>query len=70
MDKTFISMNTGEKYTGEFPERVSHLYSERDGDIITTKVETAKKGDPNYEKVLVAFMFARGYIVKEDEDEK
>lgn len=68
MDKTFISMRTGEKYTGELPEQVSHPYSERDGDMIITKVETAKKGDPNYEKVLVAFMFARGYL--EDKDEK
>jgi hypothetical protein len=65
MDKTFISMRTGEKYTGELPELVSHPYSERDGDTIVTKVDTAKKGDPGYEKVLVGYMFARGYIVEE-----
>lgn len=68
MNKIFISMRTGKRYEGEFPEQVSHPYSEHNGNIIATKVETAKKGDPNYEKVLVAFMFARGYLEDKDEN--
>lgn len=70
MDKTFISMRTGEEYKGDFPEQVSHPYTEKDGNILITKVDTAKKGEPDYEKVLVAYMFVRGYILKEKNEDK
>lgn len=61
-ENTFYSIATGEPYTGKLPDEVSAVYSEPVGQMMVTKIDTAKKDDPNYDQVLVAYMYARGYI--------
>lgn len=58
----FVNIATGEEFSGELPDPATAIYSEKIGSLFITKSETAQSGDDNYEKVVTADMFARGYI--------
>lgn len=60
----FISVVDGSEYSGKYPEVVTAIFSERNGNVFTTRSENAKKGDNNYAKVLANYMLHRGYILK------
>jgi hypothetical protein len=61
----FIHIATKEKFEGEFPDKVYAIHSKTKNGMTVTMAEDAVKGDENYEKVLVAYMFMNGYITEE-----
>lgn len=53
----FINIVTGEPYPSPLPDPVFALVGSK-----TTRIKRASQGDPEYQDVLVAYMFEHGYI--------
>ena len=66
----FMSIINGKKFEGELPKDVYAIHSENKDGMTVTMADEATKGDADYEKVLVAFMFMNGYITEESYNER
>ena len=69
-NREFRHISTNERYVGELPTVVSYPYTAMDGDRYVTKLAVAHETDPNYQHVLTAHMFVRGYILKDGKQDE
>lgn len=61
----FISVRDSAPFAGEFPKVVHALHSKTVAGKTAIVADTARQGDPDYEKVLTGWMLEQGYILKE-----
>lgn len=58
----FISVKDSAPFKGEFPKVVQALHSKKVGNNTAIVADVARKGDPDYDKVLMGWMLDQGYI--------
>lgn len=61
MDK-YVSLRDGTPYPDDLPKVVSTPVSKWEGEKRITRVITAQSGSEEYDRVLEAWMFSKGYI--------